>query len=154
LPMSRAGGVLAATVFSANPFLGYLGSAFNVELAVFSWLPWMALCAYRASVSTRRAAWVSAGALVTAMAWLAGQAQLWAYCVAAVLVCTAGFARERRARAVLLASLSIGLGVLLVLFQVVPFVHLVAQSQRTSKFTLEQFLIRDVPLASWPTLFV
>ena len=154
LRLSRAGALLAAVVFAANPYYCYLATGFLVEFAVFAWLPLQVLCACRAAAGERPARWAALGALAAAAAWSAGHLQLWAYSAVAVMVCGIGLVPRRRGRAFWLAALPLLAGVCLVMFQVLPFLDLIRHSQRAQPFGIEEFLFQDIPLASWPAILV
>ena len=148
-----AGGLLAATVFTMNPFTAFLATSFANEVAVLAWLPWTAWAALRAADGDRPLAALGGGAVAAALAWTGGYPQLWVYSLGAIVVLAAG-AAARPGRAVLLAG-AIGLaGLALSLWQVLPFLSLWETSQRADPRSLDEFLRTDVPLASWPAIFL
>lgn len=151
LGATQAGGLLAATVFTLNPFAAYLATSFANELAVLAWLPWCALAALRAADVRRPAGWLALGGVLAAVAWAAGYPQLWVYSAATTVVLTAGCA-TRFLRGLACGSAVMLLGLALSLHQILPFLDLWRGSQRASLQTLAEFLRSDVPLASWPAI--
>jgi hypothetical protein len=149
-----AGGLLAAAVFTTNPFTAFLATSFANEVAVLAWLPWIAWAACEHGADgDRPLAALGGGAVAAALAWIAGYPQLWVYSLGAIVVLAAG-AAARPGRAVLLAG-AIGLaGLALSLWQVLPFLSLWETSQRADPRSLDEFLRTDVPLASWPAIFL
>ncbi len=153
LGATRAGGLLAATVFTLNPFAAYLATSFANELAVLAWLPWCAFAALRAADARRPLGWLALGGVVAAIAWAAGYPQLWVYAAATTVVLTAGCA-ERFLRGLVCGIAVMLLGLALSLHQILPFLELWRGSQRASLQTLAEFLRSDVPLASWPAILL
>lgn len=153
LGATRIGGLLAATVFTLNPFAAYLATSFANELAVLAWLPWCALAGLRAAEAQRPLAWLALGGVLAAFAWAAGYPQLWVYAAATTVVLTAGCA-TRFLRGLVCASAVMLLGLALSLPQILPFLALWRGSQRASLLSLAEFLRSDVPLASWPAILL
>jgi hypothetical protein len=86
------------------------------NLTTLAWLPWMVLAA-----GSRRTTWIVPGlAVTTALAWLAGEPQLWALGVAMAI---AAAPRPR-------VLVGLGLGVALVAVQLVPFTVWIAEGDR------------------------
>lgn len=153
LGATLAGGLLAATVFTLNPFTAYLATSFANEWAVLAWLPWTALASLRAADAARPLGWIALGALGAALAWAAGYPQLWVYAAATTVVLTAGAAR--RIGRGLVCSVAVQLlGLLVSLHQVLPFLALWRGSQRAALQSVEEFLRIDVPLTSWPAILL
>jgi hypothetical protein len=153
LDATRAGGLLAATVFTLNPFAAYLATSFANELAVLAWLPWCALAALRAAGAQRPLGWLALGGVLAALAWSAGYPQLWVYSAATTVVLTAGCATRFR-RGVACGVVVPLLGLALSMHQILPFLDLWRGSQRASIQSLAEFLRSDVPLASWPAILL
>lgn len=145
------GALLAAVVFTMNPFNAFLATSFGNEVAVLAWLPWTAWAALRAADGDRPLAALAGGALCAALAWSAGYPQLWVYSTGAIAVLVAG-AAARPGRGVALAGAIALAGLALSLWQVLPMLDLLRSSQRADLRSLDEFLRTDVPLASWPAI--
>ena len=103
-----------AVAWSSGPVLATVGVINNLE--TLAWVPWMILAARRRD---RRA--LPLTALAGAMAWLAGEPQVWA--VGAVLTVLAASHRRRALAGVVLAMVLVGV-------QLVPFVFWVLEGDR------------------------
>jgi hypothetical protein len=115
LGASRSGRLLAeVAAWSAGPVLVTVGVLNNLE--TLTWLPWMVLAA---RLEDRRSVPFLAAAV--ALGWLGGEPQVWAM----GLVLTVAVAKRR-----LRALTGIGLGLAVVLVQLVPFLWWVAEGDR------------------------
>jgi len=106
--------VAEVAAWSTGPVLTLIGVINN--LGTLAWVPWMVLAA-----SSRHRWAVGLTACVTALAWLAGEPQVWALGVVVSML----VAPRRR-----MALVGLGLGLLLVSWQVIPFVHWVLEGDR------------------------
>lgn len=145
------GALLAAVVFTMNPFTAFLATSFANEVAVLAWLPWTAWAALRAANGDRPLTALAGGALCAALAWNAGYPQLWVYSTGVIVVLVAG-AAARPGRGVALAGAIALAGLALSLWQVLPMLELLRSSQRADLRSLDEFLRTDVPLSSWPAI--
>ncbi len=123
--------------WSAGPIVTVAGMTNNLD--TLAWTPWMVLAALRKDRLS-----LPLLALATAMAWLAGEPEVWAVAVAMTII-----AAPRRARALA----GVGLGVLLVAVQLVPFVFWILEGDRGSGTTLP-YLYGAVAPAGWLKLLV
>jgi hypothetical protein len=132
LGASRSGRWFAeVAAWSAGPVLVTVGVLNNLE--TLTWLPWMVLAA---RIEERRA--VPFLGVAVALGWLGGEPQVWAMGLALALV-----AARRR----LQALAGIGLGMAVVLAQMVPFLWWVAEGDRGPS---AQWLLRGaVTLSDW-----
>ncbi len=124
--------VAEAATWSAGPVLTVAGMTNNLD--TLAWAPWMILAALR------KDRWsVPLLALATAMAWLAGEPELWAVAVGVTI-----FATPHREKA--LAGL--GLGTAIAAVQLVPFVFWVLSGDRGSGATMP-YLFGAVTPSGW-----
>ncbi|NOZ79009.1 MAG: YfhO family protein [Acidobacteria bacterium] len=110
------GGRMVAEVvaWSAGPVLTMAGMTNNLD--TLAWAPWMVLAALRKDRLT-----VPLVALASAMAWLAGEPEIWAVAAAVTIL-----AAPRRTR----AAAGIVLGIAIVAVQLVPFVFWILGGDR------------------------
>jgi hypothetical protein len=134
---SRSGRWFAeVAAWSAGPVLVTVGVLNNLE--TLAWLPWMVLSARKEGPQA-----VPLLAVTVALGWLGGEPQVWVMGLVLAFV-----AARRRLRAVI----GIGLGVLVVSVQMVPFLWWVAEGDRGPS---AQWLLRGaVPLPDWSGVLV
>ncbi len=129
--------VAETAAWAGGPVLATVGVVNNLD--TLAWLPWVVLAARRDDRWT-----VPATAAAVAMAWLAGEPQLWLIgCCLAVSVA----ARRRRAVA------GVVLGSLLVAVQMVPFVVWISEGDRGGG-AASVYLSGGVSLAGWLRLLI
>ena len=129
-----AGGRVVAEVvaWSAGPVLTVAGMTNNLD--TLTWAPWMVLAALR---KDRLA--VPLVALASAMAWLAGEPEIWTVAAAVTIL-----AAPRRTR----AAAGIVLGVAIVAVQLVPFVFWILGGDRGAGATTP-YLFGAVAPSGW-----
>ena len=152
---SRLAASLAGTVFAFNGLTWY-GLMWPHIIAAMAWMPWVIWAIERACCGGRRELLVAS--LLTAMQLLSGGAEviLQTWLVIAILWIAQALRKEfpLRAGAVRLAGIGL-IGFALAAVQLLPFLDLLAHSQRGSGFTTgEMGTIAAMPLTGWLNYFV
>jgi len=146
LGLSPGGAIFAGTFFATNPILQWLGTGFLNMFATVSWLPWILLAVHHGIVGSRPWRWLSAGSVLTALAWFAGYPQYWIY--SAIVVVAVGAAIAPRAthprRGLWLPAAMLGLGLMLAAPQWLPLVALWGSSQRSDPLALDEFIAGEL----------